>query len=181
MMASLRAGDPDALQWLVEQYWQELVIYVRRLLDDKDAAEDVVQEAFVRLWEQRARWWASTVPRAVLYRIARNLALNEIKAEGFRERQLRLQHRWLGAPLQTPIQVLECEELHQAVIQAVHGLPTRRREVFVLARFHGLTYREIAETLDIAPQTVANQMTAALATLHGALSRFRDMPVASPA
>jgi len=179
VMQGLRGDDPRALQRLVECYWDGLVSYVKRMLGDVDAAEDVAQEAFVRLWEERARWWTWSVPRAVLYRIARNLALNELKVRGFRERQLDLQ-RSSGPPTSlTPVQLMECEELRQAVGQAVNALPPRRREVFVLARFHGLSYREIAQTLEIAPQTVANQMATALATLEGALSPFLDPPLES--
>jgi RNA polymerase sigma-70 factor (ECF subfamily) len=174
VMDALRRDDPRALQRLVDCYWHGLLSYVKRILADVDAAEDVVQEAFVRLWEERSRWWASSAPRAVLYRIARNLALNELKAHGFRERQL---ERTRGQTTSlTPIQLLECEELHAAVTQAVNALPPRRREVFVLARFHGMSHREIAQTLEIAPQTVANQMATALATLEGALALFLDPP-----
>ena len=174
VMDALRRDDPRALQRLGDCYWPGLLSYVRRMLSDVDAAEDVVQEAFVRLWEERARWWASSAPRAVLYRIARNLALNELKAHSFRERQL--ERTGMPASSLTPIQLLECEELHRAVTQAVNALPPRRREVFVLARFHGMSHREIAQTLEIAPQTVANQMATALATLEGALALFVDPP-----
>lgn len=174
VMDALRRDDPTALQRLVDCYWDGLLAYVKRMLADVDAAEDVVQEAFVRLWEERARWWASSAPRAVLYRIARNLALNELKAHGFRERQLERTSR--PTTSLTPIQLLECEELHAAVTQAVNALPPRRRAVFVLARFHGMSHREIAQALEIAPQTVANQMATALATLEGALALFLDQP-----
>lgn len=177
VMDALRRDDPLALQRLVACYWDGLLNYVRRMLGDVDAAEDIVQEAFVRLWEERARWWAASAPRAVLYRIARNLALNELKAHGFRER--RLERSRASASSLTPMQLLECEELRWAATQAVNALPPRRREVFVLARFHGLSYREIGQALDIAPQTVANQMATALATLKGALAPFLDMPVGS--
>jgi RNA polymerase sigma-70 factor (ECF subfamily) len=178
VMDALRRDDPRALQRLVDWYWDGLLNYVKRMLGDLDAAEDVVQEAFVRLWEERARWWASSAPRAVLYRIARNLALNELKAHGFRERQLERTHGETTSL--TPIQLLECAELHAAVTQAVNALPPRRREVFVLARFHGMSHREIAQTLEIAPQTVANQMATALATLEGALALFIDSPTGVP-
>ena len=174
VMNALQRDDPRALQRLVDCYWQGLLCYVKRILGDVDTGEDVVQEAFVRLWEERARWWVSSSPKAVLYRIARNLALNELKAAGFRERQLERTGETSTSP--TPIQLLECEELHQAVTQAVNALPPRRREVFMLARFHGMSHREIAQTLEIAPQTVANQMATALATLEGALAPFLDPP-----
>ena len=59
------------------------------------------------------------------------------------------------------------EDIHHALA----ALPHRRREIFTLSRFHGLTYHEIAETLGISRQTVANQMSTALAELRTSLSR----------
>jgi RNA polymerase sigma-70 factor (ECF subfamily) len=170
LMARVQGGDTVALQRLIDCYWPALVKYAYRLLDDHDMAEDVVQDAFVALWEERTRWWPASAPRPVLYRIARNLALNELKAQAARRRLEQRQRDKRSAPPPTPIQWVEAEELRQATIRAVDALPPRRREVFVLARFHGLTYREIAEVMEIAPQTVANQMMAALAAVQRSLT-----------
>jgi RNA polymerase sigma-70 factor (ECF subfamily) len=60
------------------------------------------------------------------------------------------------------------------VESAITALPERRREIFVLSRYHGLSYREIAEVLEISPQTVANQLSAALATLRESLASHRS-------
>jgi len=70
------------------------------------------------------------------------------------------------------MELAEHGQLSDAVRSALADLPPRRREVFSLARFHGLSYAEIAETLDVSPQTVANQMSAALSTLRKQLAPF---------
>ncbi|MBI4421633.1 MAG: sigma-70 family RNA polymerase sigma factor [Gemmatimonadetes bacterium] len=117
----------------------------------------------IRVWDLRREWRPRGSLQAYLYRIARNLALNE-------RRRLRVRAR--GTPAASsggtsdPIERLERLELARTVERAIVSLPERRRQVFLLARFHDLTYAEIAESLDLSPQTVANQMSAALAQLR---------------
>jgi RNA polymerase sigma-70 factor (family 1) len=179
LMQRVQAGEPAALDEVLKSYWPLLVAYANRFLHDPDAAEDLVQEAFLRFWERRGEWTASERLSSFLYRITRNLALNEC-------RRLRIRIRWLERRRRdeppraiTPIHDLEFAELGLAVEKAIEALPPRRREVFVLARLHDLSYSEIADVMGISPQTVANQMSAALADLRQSLKPFVDSP--SPA
>ena len=64
------------------------------------------------------------------------------------------------------LELVEQAEERAAVERAIAALPPRRREIFILVRVHGLSYGEVAEILQISPQTVANQMSAALTTLR---------------
>jgi len=170
LMHRIQAGHHDALDEALSLYWEPLVRYARGFLGSADAAEDAAQEAFVRLWKHRNDWSANESLRAYLYRILRNHLLNERRAQRvrarWRERMLRRRPRGPA----TPIENAEYGELNAAVRAALDELSPRRREVFTLARFHGLSYREIAETLDVSPQTVANQMSATLTTLRERLT-----------
>jgi RNA polymerase sigma-70 factor, ECF subfamily len=172
-MHRIQAGDHGALDEALEKYWEPLVRYAYGSLGNRDGAEDSAQEAFVRLWQHRAEWCAQGSLRGYLYRILRNYLHNERRAmrvrARWRDRALRRERR---GPL-TPIEFVERSELSDAVGAALSALPPRRREIFSLSRVHGLSYQEIAETLGISPQTVANQMSAALSTLREQLARFR--------
>ncbi|HEY9429243.1 MAG TPA: sigma-70 family RNA polymerase sigma factor [Gemmatimonadaceae bacterium] len=165
--------DADTLDGLLRQFWRPLVAYAGRLLDDTEAAEDVVQRAFVRLWEHGHAIPTGDEVRPFLYRIVRNLASNE-----WRRRQTR--RSWLDResmlhPHQAmPSQDVEEDELAAALAAAVERLPARRREVFVLSRYHALTNAQIAEVLSIAPQTVANQLVSALRELRVMLGPYLD-------
>jgi RNA polymerase sigma-70 factor (ECF subfamily) len=176
----LRLGNTDALEQLLATYWQPLFDYAVRILLNADAAQDVVQQAFIRLWRDRRDWRSGSSPRALLFTIVRNLALNERRSQ-------RLRERWLGSgqPARAgpapPDQVLEYNELSAAVTHAIEQLPLRRREVFTLARFQGLSYQEIADLMGISVQTVANQMSLAMADLRRALGDFWSDSAASPA
>lgn len=173
-MAGLAAGDPDALSTVMALHWSAVVQYAAGFVGAPDAAEDVAQTAFVRLWEGRARWRADSTCRGLLFRMARNLALNERRHLGVRAEW---QQRAGNGPVSGTIpqvEEVEADELRRAAEAAIDSLPHRRREVFELARFHGLTYRQIAEALEISPQTVANQMSAALAELRERLARYLE-------
>lgn len=171
-MEDLRTGDEAALGELVERHWTPLVKYACRLEGDLDRAEDVVQETFVRLWQKRAGWTLRGTVKAYLYRIARNLALQE------QEKKL-VRKRWrdsavMDQPLEpSPAEQLESRALQLELEHALHALAPRRREIVILARFHGLSYREIAEVMGISSQTVANQMSAALKQLRTAMAKHR--------
>ena len=103
---------------------------------------------------------------SLLYTTTRNLALNEKRRRGIRARlSIRVLLPRPAASLD-PLFGAESSEAEAAAARAVDALPARRREIFRLARHHGLTHREIAEILEISPQTVANQMTAALEQLR---------------
>ena len=170
---NLVVPDADMLDGLLRQFWRPLVAYASRLLDDTEAAEDVVQRAFVRLWEHGHAIPTGDEVRPFLYRMVRNLASNE-----WRRRQT--QRSWLDGESMLhphhamPSQDVEEDELAAALAAAVERLPARRREVFVLSRYHALTNAQIAEVLSIAPQTVANQLVSALRELRVMLEPYLD-------
>lgn len=173
LMEGIRDGSRTALRILMQRYWGPLVGYAAMVAESRDDAEDVVQETFVRVWRLRARWTRSGSVNAYLYRITRNLALN---ARRDRKAQQGRDERFGGAIFgagsrRNPERDFETESLRAEVEAAIADLPDRRREVFILARFHGLTHREIARTLGLSPQTVANHMSVALADLRKALSQ----------
>jgi RNA polymerase sigma-70 factor (family 1) len=153
-------------------YHGPLLHYATTLLGSVDRAEDVVQETFVRIWERRCHWGAEGSVKSLLYRTARNLALNE-------RRHLRVRENWKRRQTvrEQPDPPTMAERRREAELltnleAALDSLPSRRREIFELARFHDLSYRQIAEKLGISPQTVANQISAAMRDLKRALAPY---------
>jgi len=178
LLSRIRRGDASALGILLERHWAPVVRYVSGVLDSCDAAEDVAQETFVRLWERRKAWGLKGSVRALLFRVAHNLSLDELRRRSARERTARSVSRESLRLL--PDEALENLELHTVVTRAVNSLPQRRREVFMLVRHHGLSYREVGKVLDLSPQTVANHLTMALADLRKLLAPYFYDP-ANPA
>lgn len=182
LMRRLRFDDTTALDELMALFWEDLVRYAWRIVDNVDDAEDIAQRAFLQLWRRRYQLeHRGAGVRSYLLRIARNLSLNE--------RRHRLVIRKAGPRLRemvphqpTPAEITEGTELQAAVLSALEALPPRRREVFALIRFHGLSYREAAEVMGISSQTVANQLSAALAELRRSLRKYltEDDPALEP-
>lgn len=168
IIRALHADDPTAIDRLVAEYWQRLVRYAGAILAGEAGAEDVVQEAFFRLWTRRRQLRLGGSVRALLFTLTRNGAID------VRRKSARRAAKAVSVPApatpSSPLEDAAAAELEAAATAAVSHLPARRREVFVLVRLRGLSYREAAASLGVAPQTVANQMGAALTSLRKALA-----------
>jgi len=164
MLAKIRAGDRKAFEELVRGTWDELVEHLSWVLKSREGAEDAAQEAFIRLWEHRERWREGSA-RALVFRIGRNLALDERRKEGVRQDWTAREAGDVGR-VETPAEHAELADYEGRFRAALEALTPGRREVIELVRLRGLTHREAAEALDLSPQTVANRMTLALADLR---------------
>jgi RNA polymerase sigma-70 factor (ECF subfamily) len=173
LLARLRADDTEALDVILKQHWSLVVDYIKRLTPSIDAAEDVAQRTFCQLWDRRAHWRSEGSMRALLCRIARNYAISEHRRESADERSAAafVELTEPGSPARDS---LEAEQLRFALDREIAQLPARRREIVVLRCVHDLSYKEIADVMNIAPQTVANQLSSALATLRGSLRELLD-------
>ncbi len=168
LMRRLKASDRQAMAALLATHWTPVVSYAFGLLGSWDKAEDVAQDAFVRLWARRKKWSSGSVG-ALLHRIARNAALDVLKSP--RHAAGREDPDMLASE-DSPDRDVELSELDQAVCKAVGNLPPRRREIFKLVRESGFSYAEIAEIMEISKQTVANHMSLALTDLRVVLRPF---------
>ena len=169
LLARLAADDTTALDALLARYWSPLVMFIARLAGSPEAAEDAVQETFCRLWERRRSWRVDGSVSGLLFRLARNIAISE-------HRHLQAEDRAAGvaieqAPRHHDAPELPDEALRATLERAIASLPPRRREVFLLRVVHDLSYKEIGAVMGTAPQTVANQLSHALAELRVKLRR----------
>lgn len=178
-MARVRSGDPEVLRILLKRFSGPLRRYAERILGGSSDAEEAVQEAFIRLWERRDRWREDGSVMTLLYTLTRNAAVDYARRR-HRERPLpEEQHSIIPSPSPTPFEDTLDEELRFEAAKAVSRLPPRRQEVFRLIREDGLTYREVGDVLNIAPQTVANLMSLALADLRSTLGPFLERELGS--
>jgi RNA polymerase sigma-70 factor (ECF subfamily) len=179
LLQRVGAGDADALDALMRRYWRPLTALATRISGALDA-EDIVLDVFVRIWQRGGSWRAIISVRSLLYRIARNRALNHRRAEVRSSRRL-LRFQGQSETRKTPADDLLADELQQAFEAALERLSPRRREVFQLVRFDGLDYREAADVLGLSPQTAANHLSAALHELRVALDHRINPPEELPA
>jgi RNA polymerase sigma-70 factor, ECF subfamily len=180
LLYRLRRGDSDALDALLARHWDAVVMFGIRTLSCADAAEDLAQEAFISLWERRAELDESRADLlTLLLHMVRNRSRNVHRSEDVRRRYSAVTREATGpSRVKTPAQILGEGELQAALDSAIRALPPRRREVLVLSRFHGLSYGQIGEVMEISPQTVANQLSRALADLRERLKPWLEPPQA---
>src|SRR5439155_6651440 len=158
----IRRGDEHALDRLLTQHWAPLVCYVAGRVGDVELAKDIAQEAFARLWERRHQIDPSRSVVAYLYQVVRRRAIDELRREAVRVRWVERERRQGPGASAADAQVRRLADYDVLVTlkRAIAGLPGRRREAFTLVHVQDLSYREAAEVMGIATQTVANQVAA---------------------
>lgn len=164
----LREGDRGALEAVFRALHDPLVGYAARHLnpDDRDAASDVVQDAFLRVWKGRERLDPQRSLKAFLYQTVRNQALN--RSRDARTRAALLAERY-EAPIQAsprPDETFRADELRTRLEGWIDALPERQQEALRLSRFEGLDHREIADVMGCSPRTVNNHLVRALRTIR---------------
>ena len=170
-VAALRRGDEAAFDVIFRRWYEPLCGYASRLTDgDMDEAEDLVQQVFVKLWEQRERLDIAWSLKAYLYKTVHNAALNRLRAATTRSKYLEVNAAQLENANVTPDDT--ASELHERLQKALDLLPPQCRHVFELSRFEELKYREIADQLGISIKTVETQMGKALRILRLQLADY---------
>ena len=178
LMARLATGDEVALEDILERHWSALLDYATRWLDTPDAAQDLVQEAFIRLWDRRERWDGQSGARPILFRMVRNLAIDHRRQTAAVERSL--QSLPPALPVAPSAETIEEEELLAALHQALERLNPREREIVILSRIQGLTRSEVAAVTGLAPGTVSNLLSIGMSRLRRAVERIIGDPEAPP-
>lgn len=166
LAARVRQGDGAAFKELFHALFPELFRFLYRYTRDRQSAEDLVQEAFVRFWQVRDRIKPDLAPKYYLYRIARNLGLDHAEHQKQTRRESDLPESVLIRLSYDPAEGYERSLMADSVQKGLSLLPERCRAVFLLARYHDFTYQEIAVSLEISLQTVKNQMNKALSLLR---------------
>ena len=134
--------------------------YAFLLINDRDEAEDIVQDLFRSLWENRNRGTVSSF-RSYLFRAVKNKSLNYLRDNRNSSRYSDV-HEEVSLTSNCTLETIDGNELQQLITEAVQNLPPRCSEIFYLKRFEELSNAEIAEKLSISIKTVESQTTIAI-------------------
>lgn len=171
LVQALQQGDEVAFETLFRRWYEPLCHYACRLADgDMNEAEDLVQQAFVKLWEYRTKLQVAWSIKAYLYKSVHNACLNRLRSR-------QVQSKYLDFTAQQPdaMQTMPDDtapELRERFQRALDMLPPQCRHIFELSRFEALKYREIADQLGISIKTVETQMGKALRVLRVQLADY---------
>jgi len=161
----IKLSDSEAFKTVFAFYHEGIFNFVHYKLGNAAAAEDIVQDVFIKLWENRHQLKEDRSLKSYLFTIANNLALNYIR----HSKVVLKFHQELSeeSSLQeSPQAVLEKNEFHEKLLAGIAALPEKQRLVFMMSRLEQLSYQEIAERLDISIKTVESHIGNALKTLR---------------
>ena len=165
----LRQGDWKAFGAIYDRYFGLLYIFAQRKLRDEEDARDVLQELFAGLWEKRLTLNLTGELAPYLYTAVRNRILDRISHSQVRERYLHSLQRFADRGEFIADRQLREKELSVMIEREIDALPARMREIFLLSRRDHLSYREIAERLELSEHTVRSHIKHALRILRARL------------
>jgi RNA polymerase sigma-70 factor (ECF subfamily) len=173
LMRAVQGGDLDALGELFERHHRPVFHFLSRTTGDAAVAEDLVQDVFVRILKYRHTYDADSRFETWLFRIARNA-----RADHFRKRTPAADPMddamEVPAGDPGPAQQLERQVDARQLERALREMPDEPRDLLVLARYHGLPYDQIAETLGIETGAVKVRVHRAMKQLRARFFRLED-------
>ncbi len=166
----LSADANAAFELIFEHYYKYLCLVVYRMISDRNLAEDIVQEVMHDFWKKHKNIQIKTSIKAYLHRSTINKTLNHIRDKKiiFEEEEQLSAVKSKEADID---QLISAKELQKSINEAIKALPERCRIIFSLSRYEELSYKEIAEKLEISVKTVENQISKALRILRKALNQ----------
>jgi len=175
LFAEIRKGNEEAFNKAFDLYYSRLCFFADKILHDFDLSRSLVQQVFVDLWIKRDRLLVTSL-QAYLYNSTRNAVLDVLKHK-------KVESRYLSSLEQNESVVatdlMEEAELADRINSAIQNLPEKCREIFLLCRFEGLKYAEIADRLNISVKTVEMQVSIALKRLRKELSDYQMIQLLS--
>ena len=162
-----------AFEALYDAYAPQLLPLAADLAPSRDAAWEIVNDVFVKIWRRRSRWHLDGPLRPYLFQAVRHQAYSYLRSAAAHRRVMAADEPAdADAQRRTPLDEMESGELTRTLWAAVAAMPAQRRAVFLLHRQHGLTYEEVARVMALSPKTVENYMGRALKALREALSAY---------
>ena len=164
--------DKSSLEQIYKEYWSKLYIYAFNVLREREICEDIVQEIFVDLWTKRHDVQITDL-NSYLYQSVKHQIFNHFRKSKYKK-QLLMKFDLLIRQYEIDVQYEE-KELKDEVNVLISKLPEKRRKIFQMSRYQGLSNKEISENLDISLQTVKNQISESLKFIRKSLKNIYYM------
>lgn len=174
LLLQINQGNKQSFELIFKTYYAPLTLFARSYIADQDECEEIVQDFFLKLWENRNRITITTSVKSYFFSSIRNRCLNYIKHQKIKQEY---QSEIMNSPFdeQQSVNYFMEIDLIDKINNGIEALPPRRKEIFLLSREHGLKYREIADRLGISIKTVETQMGQALKDLRENLKDFKHL------
>jgi len=167
----IKKGDEKAFEILFHKYYRYLCLYSAKIINEDSAAEEIVQDFFVKIWEKREQLNIETSLKNYLFRSVKNLCINYIQHNKTKIRHAKHVLSEVENNFSDDDNYPEID-LSVKIEESINSLPEKRKEIFRLSRQEGLKYHEIAQKLNISIKTVETQMSLAIKTLRDKLKNY---------
>lgn len=172
-LAKLKEHDEEKFfEYLFHTHYAPLCKSVYNIVRDRDAAEDIVQDVFIKVWRRRAELDISRSIQSYLFRSCMNTALNYLKKS---QKNTSIENENLHTVAYSshqPEEGLEFQEVSNKVQEALNTLPPKCKIVFSMSRYEDLSYADIASTLNISVKAVEKHMSKALKIMREYLKAY---------
>ena len=184
LMLQVREGNAGAFELLVEKHQTRLVSLLKQMVGNRSQAEDLAQEVFMRVYRARERYIPAAKFTTWLYTITQNVASNSLRKSS-RRKEVNLINSPSGSmpirPLDSlakdrsslmPTRLAAQKEMGQIIEDAIQGLGHRQRMAMLLSKYEGMSYQEIATTMELTTQAVKSLLSRARANLREQLEPY---------
>ncbi|WP_438711986.1 RNA polymerase sigma-70 factor [Aquimarina muelleri] len=175
---NINEGNKKAFKILFELYYSKLLYVAQNYVSNKEDAEEIVQDVFVKIWKKRKSISANI--NGYMFKVTKNSCLDYLRSQKTKlssvnntlQLEAFLNYKALADDISSSI--IE-KELEQKILRSINLLPEKCKEVFIKSRIDGLKNKEISGELDISVKTVENHMSKALKHMRLHLREFLSL------
>jgi RNA polymerase sigma-70 factor (ECF subfamily) len=162
ILRELAKDQEPSLEELFNRYYPRLFDFSKSFLKLEQGIDDIIQEVFIRIWQNRKNIKDPTTFNSYIFTITRNLLLNELRSR-LNHKNLKDEVRKLSmAQEYAGFDHVQYKDLRNRVSELIEELPQRQKEIFVLSRTEGFSHKEIAGKLQISTKTVEYHISLAI-------------------
>jgi RNA polymerase sigma-70 factor, ECF subfamily len=186
LMLQVRDDDAAAFEELMLRYQNRLVTVLEHLVGQRDLAEDLAQDVFLRVYRARKRYVPGAKFSTWLFTIANNVASNALRSQS-RRREINLkpkpgestgantlEHMLQDASSLMPTRQVDKTEMREVVREAISTLNERQRMAVLLSKFENMSYEDIAESMQMSPQAIKSLLSRARGNLRAVLEPYLE-------
>ncbi|WP_295125614.1 RNA polymerase sigma-70 factor [uncultured Chitinophaga sp.] len=166
LLACVGQSDERAFEKIVHHYFPRLLPFTTNITKNRAVAEEIVQEVFLRLWQHRHEHERIYHLGSWLFTIASNLSLTYLKKMAVEGKLLKVLQNSQESNRSETEERLQFKESGLLIHEAINRLPPQQQQVYRMSRYEGLSTPEIAERLQLSPNTVKNHLVRALQTIR---------------
>lgn len=175
LIGALKRGDIKAFDELYHLYKIRTYYFILKIVKLKEETEGLVQDVFIKLWENRSKINEDETLRLWLFKVAYNLSIDRLRKLSHNKEYIDyLKHSPNNGNLDTE-KAVNYSILQEHLEGVISTLPEQRQKIYILSRNEGMSNKEIAEELNISTNTVENQMVSALKVIRKSLQSFRTI------